>query len=621
MKRKKRITSVISLWLLLIVSLIYLIASALMYAIQYRMEDRELLEYIEETFSEEMLNVRVYVDMELYEQALFYVDALSARILNNPESAMEEVERNFPILLDMYSVSEADLVDRSGAIVVSTDEENVGYNLREHPALSGALELFGAEDGAAAHFDGATLNNPAIARYSAAVVPETDMLLLCGVTEQDIEEILLDYASGDMEHTAWGETGFLLNATNDLVIRAATGNRFIGQTLPELGIDVREDEEYRVMVTKLRVNGTPSYVRIDNTMGYFYVGVLPVSEQMEGFFKSMLSTLALMTAVFVALYFILVRLMKIVVVNKIAAVNKSLSAIASGDLEEKVDVRDSVEFNSLSDDINATVDRLKEYIAEAAARIDKELAVAKEIQRSSLPDVGALPPNAAFSLAASMNPAKEVGGDFYDFYFLDENRLALLIADVAGKGIPGAMYMMRSKSLIKNRALQGGSLAKIISDVNETLCEGNDAGMFVTVWFAILDVSTGKGMAVNAGHEHPALRRKGGNFEMVKYRHSPAVATMEGIRFREHEFQLNPGDCLFVYTDGVAEATDATPELFGEARMLEALNRTPDAAPKELLAAVKRSIDDFVGEAEQFDDITMLCLEYFGAEGISGSSV
>ena len=213
-----------------------------------------------------------------------------------------------------------------------------------------------------------------------------------------------------------------------------------------------------------------------------------------------------------------------------------------------------------------------------------------------------------------MDPAKEVGGDFFDFYFLGENKLALLIADVAGKGIPGAMYMMRSKSLIKNRAQQGGTPAEIIADVNEALCEGNDTGMFVTVWFAILDLTTGRGVAVNAGHEHPALRRGDGSFELVKYRHSPAVATMEGIRFREHEFELRPGDCLFVYTDGVAEATDAKPELFGEGRLLEALNQNPAAPPKELISAVKQSIDAFVGEADQFDDITMLCLEYFGPQ-------
>ena len=154
--------------------------------------------------------------------------------------------------------------------------------------------------------------------------------------------------------------------------------------------------------------------------------------------------------------------------------------------------------------------------------------------------------------------------------------------------------------------------AVALSHVNEQLCEGNEAELFVTVWLAKIDLRTGKGMAANAGHEHPALRRADEKYELVVYRHSPAVATMEGMRFREHEFQLNPGDSLFVYTDGVAEATDAHNELYGSDRMLEALNADPMAKPDQLLPAVKRSIDAFVGEAPQFDDITMLNLQYYG---------
>ena len=158
----------------------------------------------------------------------------------------------------------------------------------------------------------------------------------------------------------------------------------------------------------------------------------------------------------------------------------------------------------------------------------------------------------------------------------------------------------------------GCSPAQILADVNEQLCEGNEAELFVTVWLAILEISTGKGVAANAGHEHPAIRRKDGEYELVVYRHSPAVAAMEGIRFREHSFELYPGDALYVYTDGVAEATNAKNELFGTDRMLAALNRKPEDAPQELLKTVQKEIDTFVGEAPQFDDITMLGLHYFG---------
>ena len=162
------------------------------------------------------------------------------------------------------------------------------------------------------------------------------------------------------------------------------------------------------------------------------------------------------------------------------------------------------------------------------------------------------------------------------------------MADVSGKGVPAALFMVIAKTLIKNRAQMGGKPAEVLQFVNEQLCEGNDAELFVTVWFAILEISTGKGIAANAGHEHPAIRRAGGEFELVIYRHSPAVATMKGMRFREHEFELHPGDNLFVYTDGVPEATDAHNELFGTERMLEALNEDPKAKPEELLHSVQK---------------------------------
>ena len=262
------------------------------------------------------------------------------------------------------------------------------------------------------------------------------------------------------------------------------------------------------------------------------------------------------------------------------------------------------------------IDNLTHVTAEKE-RIGAELNVATQIQADMLPRIfPAFPERKEFDIYASMTPAKEVGGDFYDFFLIDDDHLGLVIADVSGKGVPAALFMVIAKTLIKNHAQMGEySPAKVLMRTNEQLCEGNEAELFVTVWLAIIEISTGKGMAANAGHEHPTLRRADGKYELVVYRHSPAVATIEGIRFREHEFQLHPGDSLFVYTDGVAEATDAHNEMYGTKRMLDVLNQNPDAEPAEVLAAVKKSVDDFVGGAPQFDDITMLCLHYIGPEG------
>ena len=248
-------------------------------------------------------------------------------------------------------------------------------------------------------------------------------------------------------------------------------------------------------------------------------------------------------------------------------------------------------------------------------RIGAELSIASQIQADMLPRIFPPFPNRTdFDIYASMDPAKEVGGDFYDFFLVDDTHLCLVMADVSGKGVPAALFMVIAKTLIKNQALLGRSPSEILANVNQQLCDGNEAELFVTVWLAVVDLTTGQGLAVNAGHEHPTLRRAGGQYELIQYRHSPAVAVMEGMRFRQHEFQLNPGDSLFVYTDGVPEATDAKNELYGSERMLAALNRDPDAAPEQVLSAVRQGVDAFVGDAPQFDDLTMLCLRYHGPQ-------
>ena len=258
------------------------------------------------------------------------------------------------------------------------------------------------------------------------------------------------------------------------------------------------------------------------------------------------------------------------------------------------------------------VDQVKKVTAEKE-RIGAELNMATAIQASQLPRLfPAFPNRPEFDVYASMTPAKEVGGDFYDFFLIDDDHIGLVMADVSGKGVPAALFMMVSRVLIKSHLQNGETPAQALRNVNDQLCESNEAGFFVTVWLAVVQISTGKGIAANAGHEHPAIRRAGEAYELLIYRHSPAVATMEGMPFKEHSFQLNPGDSLFVYTDGVAEATSAEKELFGSERMLEALNRNPDAGPEEVLSNVMNGINAFVGEAEQFDDITMLCLKYNG---------
>ena len=284
--------------------------------------------------------------------------------------------------------------------------------------------------------------------------------------------------------------------------------------------------------------------------------------------------------------------------------------ITSGNLDVKVEVRENKEFASLSDDINDMVAAMKRYIEEAASRIDKELAFAKAIQISSLPSV--FPKKKEFEIYALMRAAKEVGGDFYDFYLLDENHLGFVMADVSGKGIPAAMFMMTAKSIIKGYAERGFGVNEILEYANNELCEGNDAEMFVTAWMGVLDLQSGILTYGNAGHNPPLLRRKDGSFEYLRNKANLALAFMDGVTYQKHEIQLMPGDSLYLYTDGVTEATNAEVELYGEERLQKKLNDVMDHSVEERCNRILADIDEFVGSAEQFDDITMLSVNYYG---------
>ena len=323
---------------------------------------------------------------------------------------------------------------------------------------------------------------------------------------------------------------------------------------------------------------------------------------------------------FISIYGIISVLMCRMVVRPLHDVNASLHRITEGNLSETVNVDTSEEFKNLSADINTTVDALKGYIDAAEKRMEQELQLAKSIQDSSLPrnfDFN----RTDFELYATMDPARHVGGDFYDYFFMGQNRLGLVIADVSGKGIPAALFMMRSKTAIRNLAESGISPSEIFSRANNILCEGNDVEMFVTAWIGILDLDTGEMVCSNAGHEYPMLLRAGGSYTVLRDQHSLALAAMEGVPMKEYTLTLNPGDRLFVYTDGVPEAINEAEEQYGMKRLADVLNGHRDLPPKELLPVVRQDIRDFVGKAEQFDDITRLGFHWMGpmAEPEEGS--
>ena len=304
------------------------------------------------------------------------------------------------------------------------------------------------------------------------------------------------------------------------------------------------------------------------------------------------------------------------------SLTESVSKINDDNIEFTSGITSGDEIELLGNKFEMAIRKVKEYMEHLAAaeaerqRIGAELNVATEIQASYLPSLfPPFPDRHEFDIYATMCPAKEVGGDFYDFFFIDHDHLALVIADVSGKGVGAAMFMMISKTFINGQAHMNMSPAAILSEVNDRLCENNSAEMFVTVWLGILDVKTGKIVASNGGHEYPFICRAGGQYELLKDKHGMALGAYPEMKYSEYEITLNKGDVIFVYTDGVAEATDANNELFGTDRALETLNKNPEADMHDTVVNEKAGIDEFVKEAPQFDDITMMALRYFGDEG------
>lgn len=372
------------------------------------------------------------------------------------------------------------------------------------------------------------------------------------------------------------------------------------------------DGQHPHITTLVPVNGSDGTVK----------GILciqrPVNE-MANAFKPYIIFIAAGVFLMVALISIfIVMLLKRGIIKPIKKVSDEATRFAKenakgeplGDISHYDDIQNLARsIDSMETDMVSYVENLTAATAERE-RMGAELSIAATIQENSLPaEFPAFPDRHEFDIYASMTPAKMIGGDFYNFFLIDDDHLGLVIADVSGKGIPAALFMMVTNVLISNTTRRGGTPAEILRFVNNSVCSHNKAEMFVTVWLGILEVSTGKLIAANAGHDDPAVYRKDGLFELVKNKHGFVIGGMEDMVYKDYEMQLNPGDKLFLYTDGVPEATDSEDNMFAADRMLAALNEHEEETPQQIIEGVINSVNVFVGDAPQFDDMTMLCIE------------
>ena len=385
---------------------------------------------------------------------------------------------------------------------------------------------------------------------------------------------------------------------------------------PPEEMDIFNDETYGYIATAYSPifdsNGEPvAIVGVD-------VFMPDLQADMREFLVVVIVAIFLVVLVAILLCYIFVKKRIVVPINKIRDTAKNMveNLENQGSMDD-VSVNTGNEIEELFDSFKQMYSDVKEYISELGAvtaekeRIGAELDVAKHIQASMLPCIfPAFPERPEIDIYATMEPAKEVGGDFYDFFMVDERHLAIVMADVSGKGVPAALFMVIGKTLIKDHTTPGSDLGKVFTEVNRLLCESNSEDLFITAFEGVLDLVTGEFVYVNAGHEMPFISKAGGDFEPYKIRAAFVLAGMEGMKYRAGSMTLEPGDKIFQYTDGVTEATNINNELYGMARLGEILNKEKSGTPHDILPAIKRDIDEFVGEAPQFDDITMLCLEY-----------
>lgn len=606
---KKRISTSFQKWLLLIVGIAFAVTLAFLGGYQTKLFTDS---------AESLLDIYIKdVRQDIYDTADRNLLTLARAAANEVNSQGEVSDEFLRGMLDRYKLSEINIVNSEGIIIVSTDTRQVGYDLKssglqsaEFLALLGALPEY-VQAFRPIDFDGKTK------RKYAAVALDYGGFIQVGYDEKSYYTAMYVSVLEVVNNRHVGEDGFLIVADSKWNIISDRYNN-AAQPITILTAMTRDfaSIDKAVMFDEgIYIDGKfqRCFCMYDETAGYKILAVYPYSEAMASRDVSLKVMTAMQILIFGALFILIFYLVRKLVVRNIHKINESLSAITDGNLDTVVDVRSHLEFDSLSNDINATVDTLKRYIKEAEERIDAELAFAKAIQHSALPAVHPLYDNRKeFDIFASMHTAKEVGGDFYDFYFIDEDHLAFLIADVSGKGIPAAMFMMRSKTIIKSYAESGMSVEEVFTLANEKLCEGNDAGMFVTAWMGILNIRNGKVLFANAGHNHPLVKHSDGTFEYLKSRAGFVLAGMEGVRYRKNELVLEPGDAIYLYTDGVTEATDLNEELYGEDRLHSILEKYKDETMEVICSEIKKDVDLFAGEAPQFDDITMLALKYNG---------
>ena len=513
-------------------------------------------------------------------------------------------------MLKTYDVAELSVINEKGKIVNSTVDSFIGFDMSSGEQAAEFLCLLNGEEEYVQEYQKITYDERISRKYAGKVLEQGGFVQV-GYDAEHFQDDIATQISTIASNRHIGETGYMIIVDNDWNIVSCGSKEYIGYNINPY--DENGNREVVDEYTQYRVEfaGEDSYYMVATSEGYIIVAIYPVAEATFSRNLSIYLNTFMEIIVFAGIFVLTFFVVREEVVLKIDRVDDSLKSIETGNLDTVVNEKTTKEFESLSDGINSMVSKLKSLIKEANERIDAELKYAAEIQHSALPSLFPPFPDKVdeFDIFASMDPAKEVGGDFYDFYLVKKHLLVIVMADVSGKGIPASLFMMRAKTLMKTYAEGGLEVNDIMTNANYNLCDGNDAGMFVTAWIGVINLTTGEMRYANAGHNPPAIKRKDGTYELLHSKPGFVLGGMEGVVYKEMETTFEPGDEIFLYTDGVTEATNINKELFGEDRLIDSLNRHSNESSKDLCKSIKKDVDEFVGEAPQFDDITMLSVK------------
>ena len=607
-ERNERISQTFQRKLLVLIVIACVVTSTFTYVLQNGMAEIETRDVFTSAMTDVITDVRGKSDENLL------------TITKNIRSEYENDKSvSLVSLAEKYNVIEINIVSSDGSIINSTEKSNIGnFNMNSTEQSKEFMVL--TEDESEYVQAYSPRGADGVMRKYAGVSLKEGGFVQVGYDADRFHDILDDFVIDVTKNRHVGSTGFV--AVCDENLNLVTETDLNGEHISTIGITPDEvmlqggtaTQLYKTNIINEETDFSEEYIYVFSFVeGYCIIAAMPFAEAMLLRDASLYTSIFTLVLIFAALFVFIYFLIKKVIINNLQKINGTLSEITGGNLNVKVDVRSNAEFSSLSDDINSTVATLKRYIGEAAARIDKELEYAKQIQLSALPSN--FPDTDDYGIYAQMIAAKEVGGDFYDFYTFDGNTVLFLAADVSGKGIPAAMFMMTAKTIIRELAERGLPVDEIFTFANEKLCENNESGMFVTAWLGKIDLSTGTLSFANAGHNPPVIVHADGKCEYLKSRTGFVLAGMEGMKYRANEMTLNKGDRIFIYTDGVTEATDINEALYGEDRLLSYIDKNKEMKAENLLSGLKEDIDLFAGDAPQFDDITMLVFDYKKKEG------